>query len=134
MPKSVKDQETLKQALESDWPEIQKHLIENAAKERGDVADPYKPYWTTNRDGTRTLHASADSWWLKDFDRKDVIMQLPGVVIMNTKTWHTSSVCITLREAYGLGRGDDCADCFTEDDISAHIERFADGSICRPAH
>ena len=65
--------DALRRALNYDWPEIQKHLIEEAAKKDGHEGDPYEPYWTTNSDGTRTLHGSADGWWLKQFDRKDVL-------------------------------------------------------------
>ncbi len=129
MSKGKKDKETLKQALDYDWPEIQKRLIEEAANEHGEVADPYQPYWTTNSDGTRTLHASVDAWWLKDFDRKHVIMQLPGVVIMNTKSWHAEDVAYTFREAYGIPQHEDCDDCFAPDDIKAHLRRFPEGQF-----
>ncbi|MCY3867540.1 MAG: GNAT family N-acetyltransferase [Chloroflexi bacterium] len=121
--------DALKQAVNFSWPEIQKHLIEEAAREHGDVADPYEPYWTTNSDGTRTLHASADAWWLKDFKREDVLMALPGVVIMNTKLWHVRSVCISYRRAYGINEDEDCEDCFDKQDIEAHIERFPEGQF-----
>ncbi len=125
--------DALRRALNYDWPEIQKHLIEEGAKEAAEEddeeRDPYEPYWRTNPDGTRTLHMSFDSWWLKDFVREDVLLELPGVVIMNTKPWHTDSVCISLADAYGVGRVHECDDCFTEDDILAHIERFPEGQF-----
>ena len=127
MPKSEKDLDTLKKALNYDWPEIQKYLIEEGAKdavdEKGDKRDPYEPYWETNEDGTRTLHMDFDSWWLKDFKREDVIMQLPGVVIMNTKPWHTDAVAYTLRATYGLLQDEDCDGCYNAD-IAA-----ADGAV-----
>lgn len=123
------DKDALKQALNHDWPEIQKHLIEKAAKEHGHEGDPYEPYWTTNADGTRTLHGSADAWWLKDFDRNDVLQTLPGIVIMNTKPWHADDVAHTFREAYGLRPNEECEDCFKPEDIQAHIERFPEGQF-----
>lgn len=129
MPNSEGDKDALKRARDYDWPEIQKHLIEEAAREDGEVADTYEPYWTTNSDGARTLHASADAWWLKDFDRKHVIMQLPGVVIMNTKSWHAKDVAYTFREAYQIPQHEDCDDCFATEDIEAHIKRFPDGQF-----
>ena len=90
---------------------------------------PHAPYWETNADETRALPMSSDSWRLKDFDQDRVLMELPGVVIMNAKPWHASAVCITLRNAYGLERGDPCDDCFTEEDILAHIARFPEGQF-----
>lgn len=129
MPKDETDRDALRRALNFDWPEIQKHLIEEAAKKDGQERDPYEPYWTTNSDGTRTLHASADAWWLKDFHRKDVLMELPGLVIMNTKPWHCADVAFVFRETYGLLEHEDCDDCFTQEDIQAHIERFPQGQF-----
>ncbi len=133
MPKSGKDKKTLKQALNYDWPEIQKHLIEErareAAEESGEEGDPYEPYWTTNSDGTRTLHMSLDSWWLQHFDREDVIFELPGIVVMNSKDWHAGDAAWTLREAYGVGRDEDCDDCFSEEDIATHVELFPEGQF-----
>ncbi|MDE2749475.1 MAG: GNAT family N-acetyltransferase [Chloroflexota bacterium] len=130
---SEENMAALKQALDQDWPEIQKHLIEegakDAAEESGEERDPYEPYWTTNSDGTRTLHMNFDGWWLKHFDRNDVLMELPGIAIMNTKPWHVRSVCISYGEAYGIRDPSDCDDCFTEDDILAHIERFPQGQF-----
>ena len=102
MSMSKEELEALKQALDYDWPEIQKHLI---------------------GDGK-----GFDSWWLDRFDRKDVLVTLPGVVIMNTKPWHVG-VTETQREAYGVGYGEDCADCFTDEDIQAHIGRFPEGQF-----
>lgn len=103
MPENGRDLEKLKQALDYDWPEIQKHLI---------------------GDGQ-----GADSWWLKDFDRKDVLTALPGVVIMNTKSWHAAGVSHLLRRVYGVTAGEACDDCFAADDILAHIERFPVGQF-----
>ena len=76
MSKKKKQLESIRQALNHDWPEIQKHLI---------------------GDGV-----GVDSLWLKNFDRKDVIFELPGVVVMNTKPWHARDVAWTLRQAYGV--------------------------------
>ena len=129
MLNSEGDKDTLKRALDYGWPEIQKHLIEEAAREHGEDADPDEPYWTTNSDGALTLNASADAWWLKNFDRKHVIMQLPGVVIMNTKSWHAEDVANTFREAYRIPRHEDCDDCFAPEDIEAHIMRFPEGQF-----
>ena len=129
MSKRKKELDSLKQGLDYDWPEIQKHLIEKAAQENDEQRDPYEPYWTTNSDGTRTLHASLDSWWLQRFDRKDIIITLPGVVIMNTKPWHTEDVSHTLREAYGVRPNEACDDCFDPADIQAHIELFPEGQF-----
>lgn len=129
MSKSHEDTE----ALNYEWPEIQKRLIEEAAKkaaeESGEERDPYRPHWTTNSDGTRTLHMSFDSWWLKHFDREDVIFELPGIVIMNTKTWNADSAVVSLRAAYGLGNHEECDDCFDYADVLKHIERFPEGQF-----
>lgn len=103
MSKRKDELDSLKRAVNYDWPEIQKHLI---------------------GDGQ-----SMDSWWLEKFDRKDALMELPGVVIMNTKPWHADGVGRTMREAYGVGWREDCDDCFAPDDICAHIERFAAGQF-----
>lgn len=119
----------LKQATNCSWPELQKHHIEQAAKDAGHEGDPYEHYWTTNSDGARTLHGSMDSWWLKDFIREDVLLELPGVVIMNTRPWHADSVCASLRAAYGVREFEDCGDCFDARDIEAHIERFPEGQF-----
>ncbi len=129
MPNDESEQDVLRRALNYDWPEIQKHLIERAAKEAGHEGDPYEPYWTTNSDGTRTLHMSPDAWWLNRFDPEDVIFELSGIVVMNSKDWQAEHASSTLREAYGLGWDEDCDDCFTEQDLCAHISRFPDGQF-----
>ena len=78
MSKQDDDLRALKQAFDYDWPEIQRHLI---------------------GDGV-----GLDSWWLDRFDRKDVLLELPGVVIMNTETWHADKMsCITsAQRSYGV--------------------------------
>ena len=136
MAKNGDELDKLKQVLDYNWPEIQKHLIEEAAKEAtekdGVERDPYEPYWTENEDGTRTLHGSVDSWWLKDFKREDVILSLPRIAIMNTKPWHLDSVCLSLRKAYGVRDSyimDEQDDIFSESDIQAHIDRFPEGQF-----
>ena len=129
MSKDESELDALRRALNYDWPEIQKHLIEEAAKKHGHEGDPYAPYWTTNSDGTRTHHGSLDAWWLKHFDRKDVILELPGVVITNTKPWHCEDVAYVFRDAYGIRPNEDCDDCFTQEDIQAQIERFPAGQF-----
>ncbi len=123
------DSDNFKRASDYGFPEIQKHLIEEAAKKHGHAGAPYKPYETINEDGTKTLIMSFDSWWLKDFKREDVLMTLPGIAIMNTKPWHISSVCTSLYDAYGLRRNRNYDDCFDESDILAHIERFPAGQF-----
>lgn len=94
--------DALKRALDNDWPEIQRHLIGEGA--------------------------GLDSWWLDRFERKDVLLELPGVVIMNTRDWHVDGVVKTLEDTYGYG-GYDCDDCFRATHISAHIERFPEGQF-----
>ena len=94
--------DALKRALDYDWPEIQRHLIGEGA--------------------------GLDSWWLDRFDRKDVLLELAGVVIMNTKGWHVDGVVRTLEDTYGYGSYD-CDDCFEAAHISAHIERFPEGQF-----
>ncbi len=79
--------------------------------------------------GQKVYVMNLDSWWLKDFKREDVIMQLPGVVIMNTKPWHSDDIAHTFREAYGIPQDEDCDDCFAPGDIEAHIERFPEGQF-----
>ena len=111
--------DVLKQALNHDWPEIQKHLSKQAKKEGG---------YQTDSQGNRIHAVNFDSWWLDRFDRKDVLVTLPGVVIMNTKPWHVG-VTATQREAYDVDYGEDCADCFTDEDIQAHIGRFPEGQF-----
>lgn len=131
--RSEEDKAVINEAVNYSWPEVQKHLLEEAAKKAtakdGIERDPYESYWTTNSDGTRTLHASADAWWLKDFNREDVLMTLPGVVIMNTKPWHAKDVVYTFREAYGIPQREECEDCFQPDDIQAHIDCFPEGQF-----
>ena len=95
--------DALKQALDYDWPEIQKSLI---------------------GDGV-----GLDSWWLDKFERKDVLLELPGVVIMNTKPWHCDDVAYTFRETYAIPQHEECDDCFTADDIQAHIDCFPEGQF-----
>ncbi len=124
--------DVLEQALNYNWPSIQQHLIEEAARkqaeETGEARDPYEPYETVDEKGTKTLHVSADSWWLKDFRKEDVIVLLPGVFIFNTKPFHRG-VISSLRSAYGLSQYDECDDCFTNKDVMAHIERFPLGQF-----
>ena len=103
MPNSEKDKDMLKRALDYDWPEIQKSLI---------------------GDGV-----GVDSWWLDNFDRKDVIMQLAGVAVMNTAHWHLDSACATFLDAYGIRNLRDCDDCFSPEDIRAHTELFPEGQF-----
>ena len=122
-----KDSRNVKQALDN-MPAIQKHLLEKAAKEAG-RDDPYEPYWTTDEDGKRTLRMSLDSWWLKEYDEKDVILHVNGVAIMNTQHWQASSVEQTFREAYGFDYDESDDDCFTEEDILAQIARFPQGQF-----
>ncbi len=112
----------LKQAINTSWPEIQMHLLQQAEEDEDTK-------YEISYDGKRRVPLSVDSWWLKDFDRKNVIMQLAGVAILNTKPWHLRSVCVSLRDAYGVGDYEDCNDCFTERDIEAHIERFPAGQF-----
>lgn len=103
MSKSEKELDALKQALDYDWPEIQKSLI---------------------GDGV-----GLDSWWLDKFDREDVLMELPGVVIMNTKPWHADDVVYAFRGAYGIPQDEDGDDCFDEQDIKSHIALFPEGQF-----
>ena len=119
----------LRQAVDYSWPEIQRHLSEEAAKEAGDDVDPYEPYWTTDSDGTRVLNMSPDSWWLKDFRREDVLLKLPGVVVMNAKPWRADGIAQTFLEAYDIHQYEDGEDCFAPADIQAQIERFPSGQF-----
>ena len=48
---------------------------------------------------------------------------------MNTAHWHADSACFAFRDAYGIRPGDDCGDCFSADDILAHVERFPEGQF-----
>jgi len=115
--------DALKQAIDTSWPEIQLHLYQQGAKEDDDTK------YDVSYDGKRQLPLGFDSWWLKDFIRDDVLMELPGVVIMNTKPWHIGSACISYREAYGIRKGEDCDDCFDERDIESHIAIFPEGQF-----
>ena len=128
MSKRETDRSALRQALDSDWPQIQKHLLEKAAEEAG-RDDPHEPYWTTDEHGKRTLHMSPDSWWLENYDEKDVILHVNGVAIMNTQLWHADSAVATFRDAYGIQRDETAGDCFTQDDILAQIARFPQGQF-----
>ena len=129
MPKRDKDQETLRQALDYSWPEVQKAAIEQSRKEhKYQVDDEGREYYIDER-GQKVHVVSFDSWWLDRFDRKDVIFELPGVVVMNTADWHVDAASYTLREAYGVRPYEDCDDCFTDQDLLAHIERFPEGQF-----
>ena len=125
---SHSEKDAISQAINYDWPAIQQHLIKEAAAEHG-KRDPYQPYWTTNEDGTRTLHASMDSWWLKHYDEAEVLLRLPGVVILNTQAWNAGSAAASLRDAYGVAIDDDADDVFNGEQIEAHIERFPAGQF-----
>lgn len=119
----------LNQAVNYSWPEIQKAAAEQSRSERKYQVDDDGHEFYIDASGRKVHIVNVDSWWLDNFNRDDVLMELPGVVLMNTKPFHTSSVCISLRDAYGVGEGDDCEDCFTEDEIQAHIERFPQGQF-----
>ena len=121
------DDKALRKALDH-FPEIQKHLLEKAAEASG-RDDPYAPYWTTDEDGRRTLHYSADSWWLSRFDRRDVLLTLPGIAVMNTQDWHADAAAATVREAYNVPPGEACSECFDADAILAQIARFPQGQF-----
>lgn len=127
------DRDNIKRALDYNWPEIQRHLLEKtaqeASEETGEARDPYEPYWTTDADGNRTLHMSPDAWWLKDFKREHVILEMPGFVFMNTKPWHAGGVSSLIRQVYGLRDSESCDDCFSEDDVLTHIKRFPLGQF-----
>ncbi len=122
----------LKQAMGSSWPEIQKHLQEEARKEHNyQVDEDGREYYIDDKYG-KVYPVNFDEWWLKDFIREDVLMELPGVCIFNTQPSHVDSVVISLRRAYGLnryGHDDSDEDVFTEDDILAHIQRFPQGQF-----
>ena len=110
-------------------PDIQRHLIEKAAREAGEDQDPYASRLTTSEDGRRALVYSADNWWLQHFDQRDVLLDLPGVAVMNTQHWHADSAASTIREAYNVPPTAECSECFDKDAILAHIERFARGQF-----
>lgn len=126
---SEENMDALRQALNTSWPEIQQRLQEEARKKHKYQTDEDGREFYFDDDGRKLYPVNLDEWWLKDFNREAVIIQLPGVVIMNTKPWHTGSVCVSLRDAYGLRHGEECDDCFTDDDIMAHIERFPPGQF-----
>ncbi len=128
MTKHKKELETLKQALNHNWPEIQMHLLQQAAEEADREEEDERKY-ETSYDGKRKVPLSFDSWWLKDFIREDVLVDLPGLVIMNTKPWHTEGVVYTFHAAYGIAQQEDCDDCFAADDIQAQIEIFPQGQF-----
>ena len=128
MPERDEERHALKQALNYSWPEIQRHLIEEAAKADGEERAPYEPYWTTDSEGNRTLVVNTEAWWLKEFRREDVIINLPGVAIMNSAEWTVDTIVTTLLDVYGrFGEAND--DLFTEEHILAHIERFPRGQF-----
>ncbi len=70
-----------------------------------------------------------DSWWLDKFDRKDVILALPGIAIMNTQPWQAGGASASLHAAYGIRAGEDSDGYFTGKHIRAHIERFPEGQF-----
>lgn len=125
--KSEENAAAMEEATVQSWPEIQQHLIEAAAKKHGHDRDPYEPYQTTDEDGVRVTHMSFDSWWLKDFDRSAELMRRPGVSYFNTQPFHVRSVLISLWDAYGLLGP--VRECFREEHILAHIERFPQGQF-----
>ena len=106
---SEENREAMRKSSDYLWPEIQKFLIMNAARKHGVEGDPYEPFYSTSADGTRTLHGSPDAWWLRHFNRKHVILSVPGVAILNTRPWHIHSVCLTLWDAY-FGAGNQHTD------------------------
>ncbi len=126
MSKRKSDSSVLKNALDKDGPEIQKHQIKQAAAEADEAVDPY---WTTDEDGRRTLHMSADSGWLQHVDRRDVLLDLPGIALMNTQPWQAGSVASTIRAAYNIPDDSACDECFSADAILAQIERFPRGQF-----
>ena len=132
MANKENEADALRQAL-NNWPAIQKHLLEEAANdaldEDGNPRDPYEPYWTTEADGTRVLHASPDAWWLKDYDESAVLINLGGVSIFHTKPFHVNSVVSSIYQAYGANRWQPSAGIFSEADVLAHIEGFPEGQF-----
>jgi len=113
----------LQQALNYDWPAIQLHPTQQAAAGKDDAE------YVTSYDGKRKVPSSLDSWWLKDYIDEDVLLRLPGVVIMNMKPWHINSVCISYRDAYGIPWNKDCDDCFDYEDFESHIAVFPEGQF-----
>ena len=63
MTKHKKELETLKQALDYDWPEIQMRLLQQAAEEADREEEAERKY-ETSYDGKRKVPLSFDSWWL----------------------------------------------------------------------
>ncbi len=129
MSKKKSELESIKQALNHDWPEIQKHLYEEAKKKHDYQVDSDGREFYIDDNGKKVYVLNLDSWWLDRFDRKDVIFELPGVVVMNTKPWHTRDIAWTLRQAYGLRSDEDCDDCFSREDFTAHIQLFPEGQF-----
>ena len=128
MPMTERDAAALRQALTYDWHQIQRHLTEEAAREQGQN-DPYESYTTVDEDGRTIHHFDPDSWWLRDYDERHVIFDLGGLSILITRPFHADSVCTSLRAAYAVEPDSDCDDCFTADQIKAHIERFPAGQF-----
>lgn len=129
MSKKKNNIDALKRALDYDWPEIQKHLIEQSAEDKRIQEDEDGAKYHIDDEGRKVLHLDLDSWWLDRFDRDDVIMEMPGLVLMNSKPWHRDSICSTVRDAYDVSQNQDCDDCFAPKDILAHIERFPEGQF-----
>ena len=98
--------EALKQAHNFDFPKIQRQPLDEAAAEQSQV------------------HAYAQG-----YDDSRVILQLPGISILNTQPAHAKSASETLRYAYGVDFDDPCDDCFTPDHLAAHIKRFPAGQF-----
>jgi len=70
-----------------------------------------------------------DYWLMDHYDPDDALQKLTGAVVMNTTRFHAADVSYTLRHAYGVNDYEDCDDCFTEEDIRAHIECFPEGQF-----
>ena len=70
-----------------------------------------------------------DSRWLDNFNRQDVLIELPGAVIMNTKPRHAEDVVAAFRAAYGLRPDETCDDCFETEDVLAQLDRFPAGQF-----
>ncbi len=129
MSRDEKNMAALRKALDYDWPEIQKRLIEKARAEGEHHIDEDGREHSSDEGGRKVQSISFDSWWLDNFDRADVLIELPGVVIMNTKPWHVEGVAATFRAAYGVEVWEEVDDCFTPDDIRAQLERFPEGQF-----
>lgn len=128
MTKKKDELGAIKQALDHDWPEIQKHLHAEARKQHNYQVDEQGHEFYIDSRGQKVLVAGLE-YWLQRFDRKDVIFNLPGIAIMNTADWHVDSAVYSLRAAYGVRRGEGCGDCFSNEDIRKHIERFPEGQF-----